>query len=477
MSLLVIFIPLVLVRWSRWLAIVQQKEYRLDRLTAYVRSGEGMRECWRVVPRLGDFTRKGFKRPKLTARILVIWLLSAIPVIWFLWLLPSLGFTVALMWEIIGYCFLPVVIFIAVVPSYLISETITMFVLYKAGKLVTQSHPRVIGITGSYGKTSTKLLLAHVLRGKYTVFSTPKSFNQRYSVAKAVLDGYQGQQFMVLEYAAYKTGEIKELAGYIQPDWALITGLAYQHLSTFGSVDNIIKAKSELVSALKDKSAVFYNGRDAGTLKIAKAGGALRPVDYTAVEGLRADLSDEGELRLEWKNHKLKTRLVGMHYLGAVAAVITVCSHLGLGEREIVAGLASFQPGENFVRTKILKNGALLLDDGRTANPVGVRAALNLLQFLQKTRRTAHSLMIFGGIIDLAGKTAETHSELAVYARDIVDEVLYTGIDGVDEFRQVFGERLTAGEEQVVDRLKHLNPHTVILLEGYIPKKYETYLQ
>ncbi len=477
MTPLIILIPLVLVRWSRWLAIVQQKEYRIDRLSGYLKSREGKKELLRITPKLADFTREGFKRPRPTARIIFIWLISSLPVICFLWSLPALDLATAFVLGIIGYVFLPILIFLSVTPSYLISEAMTMFVLHKAKMLVDKNHPKVVGITGSYGKTSTKLLLAHVLGGKYKVFTTPRSFNQRYSVARSVLENYRGQELMVMEYAAYKTDEIKELAHYIKPTLAVITGLTNQHLSTFGNINDIIRAKSELVIALEDKSEVFYNGRDAGALKIAEVGKAIKPVDYAAVKDLRASLSNDGKLTLEWKSHKLRTKLVGMHYLGAVEAAITLGLYLGLSEREIVAGLTSFEPGENFVRTRELKNGALLLDDGRTANQVGFRAAIDLLGALQADLRRQNTLMIFAGIIDLGDESTQTHRELASYAKDIINEVLYVGTDGLREFRDVFGKRLIANDAEVIKRLKNIDRNTIVLLEGYIPQKYETYLQ
>ena len=177
---LIILVPFILVRWSRWLAIVQQKEYRLDRLFAYIKSVEGKRELLRVIPKLGDFTREGFKRPKPTTRITFVLIFSSLPVAYLLWLFFVADIITASVLGVLGYLCLPAVIFLAVAPSYLISEMMTVLALRRAKMLVNKSHPKVIGITGSYGKTSTKLLLAHILGGKYRVFTTPKSFNQRY---------------------------------------------------------------------------------------------------------------------------------------------------------------------------------------------------------------------------------------------------------------------------------------------------------
>jgi UDP-N-acetylmuramoyl-tripeptide--D-alanyl-D-alanine ligase len=296
-------------------------------------------------------------------------------------------------------------------------------------------------------------------------------------VAKSVLEGYRGQEFIIIEYAAYRIDEIKELARYIQPTLAVITGLTNQHLSTFGSIDNIIRAKSELVESLQDKSAVFYNGKDVGALKIAETGGAVKPIDYTTVKDLEAHLSEDGKLAVEWKSHKLKTKLVGMHYLGAVEAAITLGLYLGLSEREIVTGLTGFGPGENFVRTRTLRGGALLLDDGRTANQMGFRAAIDLLKALRTGLKKLNVMMIFAGVIDLGNESAQTHLELANYAKDIVNEVFYVGTDGLREFGGVFREKLIVKNEEIISKLKKADGNTAILLEGYIPKKYEAYLQ
>ena len=473
----IIFMVLVPVRWLRWLAIIQQKEYRPDRILAYLKSAGGRGELWRLIPRPGDYTRGGLKRPRLTPRILFVLGVSSLPVVLCGWLIFSQNTFSSLAIGALGYFLLPVLVILATAPSHWISERRTIAVLRRAQSLIGKSNPKVIGITGSYGKTSTKLLLAHVLGKRYTVFTTPKSFNQRYSIAQSVLSGYSGQKYVVLEYAAYKEGEIKELTRYIKPQIAVITGLTNQHLSTFGDTDRIIKAKSELVGALSDKSEVFYNGRDPGAVRIVRAGGAQKAVDYTAVRSLGVSLARDVRLNVAWGDHKIKTNLVGIHYLGAVAAVITLCKHLGLTDREICKGIEDFEPGENFVRTRVLQNGALLIDDGRTANPAGFKAGIDLLRSLKTTPGKAKAILLFAGIIDLGSESHKTHTELAAYAEEVVDHVLFVGLDGLEEFHSVFSKRLVSDERGVRQSLRELRGDVVVLLEGYIPKNYEAYLQ
>jgi UDP-N-acetylmuramoyl-tripeptide--D-alanyl-D-alanine ligase len=475
--LFIVLAPLALVRWSRWLAIVQQKEYRPDRLIAYLKSAEGWGEFWRIIPQKKDLTRSGLKRPRLTARIKSVLVMSLLLIVYLAWRAAVAEPLLALIIGAISYLLLPVLVSVAAIPTSFISELVTRSALRRAKRLVDQFNPRIIGITGSYGKTSTKLLLAHVLGQRYKVFTTPKSFNQRYSIAQSVLHDYQGQGLMVLEYAAYRIGEIKELTQYFKPSMAIVTGLTNQHLSTFGSLENVIKAKSELVTSVGNRGVIFYNGQDDGVFKIIEAGGATEPIDYTKVDNLKAYLSGEGKLTLEWKNHKLHTQLAGMHYLEAVQAAIACSLYLGVSEREIVSGLTSFQPGENFVRTARLKGGAMLLDDGRTANQAGFKAAVDLLRTLRTTNRHPKALLIFAGIIDLGEETSQTHLGLANYAKDVVDEVLYVGSDGLKEFQGVFGQRLIIDEAEINNRLKNMGQDTIVLLEGYIPKKHEAYLQ
>src|SRR3989338_8728780 len=443
--LLFVLAPMILIRWSRWLATLQQKEYRWDRLWLFLMSREGRQDLIRVLPNRRNFSRAGLKRPVVTRRIVFVGFIGFVILIAGFVVPFSSSAPKLLASLVVFHLILPIIVSVSILPSQIVSEIITLAVLMKARKMIKKHSPTVVGITGSYGKTSTKLIISHVLRTKLKVFTTPKSYNKRYSVAKSIVGNYRGQQVIVLEYGAYR--------------------------------------KSELIKALADKSRVFYNGDDPGTKEICEVGGVENPIAYSGKDSTikisNVGLNNEGQLKFKWEGRLVQTRLVGTHYIGAVRAALVIGQNeFGFTKEEIIDALESFDPGDNFILTRRLTNGAFVIDDGKTANPAGFKAALEILKFLKEKRGAKKALLVFGGIVDLGGESAKIHSDLSAATHAVADEVAYVGSEGQDEFLETFHEDLFFGHSAVEKKLKELSGDTIVLVEGFVPKSiYETYLQ
>lgn len=461
------------VRWLRWLAIIQQKEYRLDRLVTYGKSQQGLLDLFKFWPSKKDFTRTGLKRPVRTQRLVVILVTSVCLIgvscligFWADW--NWLGWW---LWLLLIWLFVPIITMMSIWPTVMISQLTVFFTLLQASQKVRQDQPYIIGITGSYGKTSTKLLLAYVLSGSKSVFVTPHSYNTRYSVARSIVEDYHHQELMVLEYGAYKKGEIKALTQWFSPQMGIITGLAPQHLRLFGSVDNIVAAKSELLKALPEEGPVFCNAQDLGAVAICQAGGKENFIAYSGenskVELENVSLNTTGYFKFDWKGKTIQTQLVGTHYASATAAAIAVGLYFNQSEEDIQERLQTFIPSNSFIKIKNGRNQSLVIDDGRTSNSLGFQAALELLAWhKQQSKRT---WLITAGIIDLGEKSAEIHQSLAQAAVSVVDQVIYLGQEGRSEFLQAFGKRLVALEAQTSLNWDEVDDELVILIEGKVP--------
>ncbi len=475
--LILLFLPLLAIRFLRWLAIVQQKEYRFDRLWAFLQTEEGQNQLLKIVPQKADLTKTGLKRPVITPRVLSVAGVTSLLILFKLYLLWQLQIWLLVVALFLLLCLLPIYIFIGIVPSMLGFCLISKKEQYQAKNLIRKHQPFVIGITGSYGKTSTKLLLQHVLAQHQPCFASQKSFNTRYSLPKDINQRYQGEEWVVLEYAAYKPGEIAALAELFPPDLAVITGLTVQHLAIFKSKENIVRAKAELVKALPQQGKVFINGQDPGTLQIAEAGQADLIKVFTDLSELQnICLNSQGELSFTWKEKEIQTQLIGEHYLAAVQACITVGEELGLSDEEIRQGLESFAPPEYMVQTVELKTGTLVIDDGRSCNPVGFKAALNLAEKLQRIRQK-RVVLATAGIVDLAEKEVSIHLDLAKQAQDFVQQVFYFGQPGQEQFKQVFTDSLFTDREKIKQQLASLGKDDILLLEGKIPLDIKKFIK
>lgn len=501
MNALLILITILLagiscIRLSRWLGFLQEKEYRFDRLRSFIFSGEGVRELVRILPRPRDFTRTGLKRPKPTARILLVgvtamFLLGLVVLgLWFgsVWFeQPSLTQSQFFVLSLVAlYICIPLVVIIASLPFVSVSIIQTLLMLWRAQRLLAQHKPYVIGVTGSYGKTTTKQLLAHVLGEKTSVFVTPKSFNTRYSVAKSIVEQYRGQATALLEYGAYGRGEIAYLTKWFAPSMAIITGLTAQHLGLFGSIDAIVDAKSELIAALEKEGVVIYNAADPQVKKIVTAGvakwrrrqqtkQALRVLASDPAQsepGYRYDLID-GYLRIRYQKHTVVTSLIGMHTAQTVELVARAAVELGLTPLQVLARIESFSPSSAFIQRRETKQGAVIIDDAGTSNVVGFQAALTALA----TIKAKQKYLITAGIVDLGKESDALHRKLAQQAKTIVDEVWFVGWQGRQEFMEEFESHCMTEQSVIRKRVASLKTHDALLVEGRMPGWIEGLLQ
>lgn len=483
------------VRSLRWLAVLQQKEYRFDRLFLFLRSNEGLKELIRIVPKKNDFSRTGLKRPKMTARSLLMLILFIIFTVIYFNIFGNLGsnyllkfypyplwydFALFVVLAIIYLVFIPAFVMFSAFPTSIISYAQTYKRLAQAKKILEISKPTVVGITGSYGKTSTKILLNHVLGKKFTVFKTPKSYNTKYSVANSIVKGYKGQEIALIEYAAYKKGEIKELTKWIKPNMAVITGLTKQHVGLFGSLDDIIKAKSELVAGLSKNSTVVCNCYDEKTKEIYETGklisGAklisLKP-SSGSIKISNPSINPEAKLQFRWGDTLVKTQLVGVQYIEVVHLVIATSLQFNMKKSEIIQALESFNPHDNFIVTFILPNRAFVVDDGDTSNPKGFEAMINLAKSFKATRK----VLVTPGIVDLGKDSSEIHSVLAQKTKKVFDTVIYVGESGQGDFRQFWGDELLTTSSQLQEVISSLDENDLVVIEGRMPAWAKQYLK
>lgn len=488
--LLALWAPFFLIRWLRWLGIAQQKEYRFNRLSQYLLTTQGIRDLVQFWPRISDFSRTGLKRPKPTSRIaltaLISTLITAVLVL-ISWQGAVFTFGLSLIFFLISA---PVWVWLAVLPTILAFRTLVIYYTQQARGKIQEAEPTIIGITGSYGKTSTKLILSHVLSQKFSVFATQRSFNTPFSLARDIARRYQDQELMIIEFAAYKIGEISWLTKRYPPDTAVITGLTDQHLALFGSRENIIQAKSELVAALPKSEPVFINGADAGARLIARHGQAENIVPYFGghkeIDVCDVRINQQGQLEFKFKDQLIKTQLVGKQYLAACLAAVKLGLHFSLSQKQIAQGLSSFKPPDYFVQLKKSRLGFWVVDDGGTSNPAGFEAVICLAREIKalraksqrtNSRRGRKMILVTSGMIDLGHKTNKIHQKLAGLAEPVFQTVFYLGEPGRKQFKQVFHKRLISDQTLIQQELKSLSKDDMVVIEGRIPLWLRKYLK
>lgn len=339
----------------------------------------------------------------------------------------------------------------------------------------------VIGITGSYGKTTTKEFLYKMLRTQYKVLKTPESYNTLFGIRKVIdyeLDEKYG--FFVCEMGAYVTGEIKELCDVMLPDHGILTGINEQHLERFGSIENTVKAKFELIQALGDDSFAVLNSDNELIMKNystffdtptfygqGSPEFAFRNLQI-ANGATSVDFIIDGKV-YETQNLKVS----GYGNISNILGAATMAYKLGISVENILKTVSELTPPKHRLEIKSLENGTTLIDDAYSSNVAGFENALDVLaSFADRPR-----VLVTPGIVELGDKTVQIHEKLGEKASSICDYVLLVGeSDRTAAFKKyIIPEKVIMLNNinelwNQIEKLKFSSP--VILLENDLPDNY-----
>lgn len=260
-----------------------------------------------------------------------------------------------------------------------------------AKEKLSASDIKVIAITGSYGKTSTKNILYDILSKKYRVLTTPRSHNTPVGIALAVNNANLADyDIFIAEMGARHLGDIAELCEICPPDISLITGICGQHLETFLSFQNIVKAKGEILGATKQEAIIaddaFELFADYDCKKTSC--GCISEINCGA-DGTKFTLTLGGESR------SVKTALLGEHSAYNIALAAQAAFAIGMTLDEIASAVPEIEPIEH--RLQLIKNGGVnILDDGYNSNVKGARAALKVLNYFD-----GRKIVVTPGLVEL----------------------------------------------------------------------------
>lgn len=308
---------------------------------------------------------------------------------------------------------------------------------------------KIIGITGTNGKTTTKELVAAVLSKKYNVLYTQGNFNNHIGVPKTLLGLKPEHELAVVEMGANHPGEIKTLVDIAEPDCGLITNVGKAHLLGFGSFEGVIKTKGELYDFLRQRQGaeVFINN-DNPHLKGISSGLRLIKYGQEEADGLavRGQLTAcDPYLRFAWKGHdksehEVATKLVGAYNLDNALAAITVGERFGVAPADIDKALEEYTPSNN--RSQLLKTAHnTLIVDAYNANPTSMAAALANFRLMD----AADKMCILGDMKELGEASRDEHSKVVKATADCgFSHIWFVG----DEFGKCVREELSPEEAE-----------------------------
>ncbi len=286
----------------------------------------------------------------------------------------------------------------------------------------------VIGITGSYGKTSTKFYLKEILSAKYNVLMTPESYNTTMGVVKTVRESLMPtHDIFICEMGAKNVGEIKEICDIVKPDFGIITSIGPAHLESFKTIENITKTKFELCDALPEENTVFLNGDNEYIASHTPSRNAV----YYGAENTKASVKAENikvsehgtsfDVICADGRYLFETKLLGKHNVINILGCISVALHLGVSLPEMALPIRRLKSAPH--RLELRGGGeTVIIDDAFNSNPSGSRAALDVLSEFPGVR-----IMITPGMVELGDKEAEYNRDFGKYACDKCDYVFLVG--------------------------------------------------
>ena len=340
----------------------------------------------------------------------------------------------------------------------------------------------VIGITGSYGKTSTKNFLTALLSVKYNVLMTPESYNTPMGVVRTVRERLRAShEIFICEMGAKNKGDIREICEIVHPQHGMITAIGEQHLETFGTIETIIDTKFELADALPEDGMAVLNfdneyiaARDVDGVKTVSYG-LYDGAAYTAKD---ITVDESGSTFTVYapngESCEYTTRLLGAHTIQNLVGCVAMAHQLGIALSDLKAPIRQMKPVEH--RLQLLPNG--YIDDAYNSNPAGFRSALDVLGAMQNTRR----VLVTPGMVELGKRQKALNKELGVYAATRCDIAVLVGEKqapplkagllrgGFDEERIFVATDL----HQAISYVQSLPPveRQIVLLENDLPDNF-----
>lgn len=290
---------------------------------------------------------------------------------------------------------------------------------------------RVVGITGSSGKTTTKDLTRGALSAAYRVHATEGNLNNRIGLPLTLLAAPDEAQVLVLEMGSNEPGEIEALCGIAEPDVGVITTVSETHLEKLGSLDGVLEEKLALLRAVPAEGEAIV-GDDPELLATTARGtrASLRVAGWTerADQDLRPqdpEVDEQGCFRFRWRGEKVSLRIPGRHAVQNALLALTVSEYLDVPPAQAAGGIARVQAGA--MRGEVRSVGTVtLILDCYNANPQSVGAALELLATYPEL---GSRIAVLGSMLELGDRSAALHREVLADALSRpLDLVLATGL-------------------------------------------------
>ncbi len=321
---------------------------------------------------------------------------------------------------------------------------------------------RVVGITGSVGKTSTKDLLAAALARRFRVSASPKSFNNELGVPLTLLNAPDGVEAVVVEMGARGPGHVAALCAVARPAVGVVTTVGLSHAAFFGTVEDVARAKGELVEALPASGTAVLNA-DVPLVAAMSGRASARVLTFGIGTGdvraeevaLDDDLRPSFRLCSPWGEIRVALQVRGHHQVANALAAAAAALACDTGIEDVAAGLGDARLSPWRMQLERSASGALILNDAYNANPLSAEAALRALAALPVARHTA----LLGAMAELGDVSPAEHARIGALAAELGIRVIAVDAPG-------YGGEQAGGAADALDRLGRVGADDAVLVKA-----------
>lgn len=438
------------------------KEYRLDRMLIHAKTDQGKK--------LAVIRFSGFHVSPKSVFLVGLTLISAM---YLYFLLPFSTLVRLFVLDIASFPLTSLLVLTTNLPLRLYHE-ITIYLA--VDKLRNNKKLFVIGVTGSYGKTSTKEYLATILSKQYKVLKTEASKNSAIGIAEVVLRKLTHQhEVFVVEMGAYKKGEIARMCAMVHPQVGIVTAINEQHQDLFGSIVSTMHAKYELIEMVTGKKIVIMNADNMYVREMmrwatkdncvvwAYTKQQIAHMSYAARIFQISDLIQNASsltfhISLEGEKVSVMAPLVGIHQVENVTAAIAASMAYGMKLADAVKAASYVSPIDQMMKPVKGVNGSTFIDDTFNNNPEGAIAAID---YLRSTK--GKKFLVFQPMIELGEYAISAHRRVGDEAAVVCDDIILTN----PNYSDAFGSAKVLGARQAADYLRaHVDEGDTVLFKG-----------
>ncbi len=347
---------------------------------------------------------------------------------------------------------------------------------------------KVLGITGSFGKTSTKFIADTILSESLNVKNTPSSYNTPMGLSKVINnDLNESHEVFIAELGAKQKGEIDEVAQLVQPDIGIITAIGPTHMHMFKTIENIMNTKYELIEDLPEDGIAIFN-YDNDYVKVLADKTTKKTLRYGMEDVKKLDVyakdivvtergSDFVLVVKELGEVECSTKLLGKHNISNLLAAATAGYVLGMDLRAISKGIGKVEPVEHRLNIVDSGTGVIVIDDAFNSNPIGFRAALNVIDEF----KNGNKIIITPGMVELGDMEEEENYKIGFEIAKVCDYTILVGKKRTEPIQRaikesgfsqdkVFAVNTLSEATQILGTLT--KPGDVVLFENDLPDSY-----